>query len=184
MTKKDWWPFQRAEVLFSMVLCLIILSLSGCKQKVKQVAINLDDFRKEMLEANQRLVQSESHQIDSFIQQHAFHMDVTGTGLRFEIIKAGKQRKTQPDDEVAIRYKAWLLNGTLCLETKSDQPEVLKLGRNMQIKGVEEALLMMTEGETVRIIVPSYLAYGMKGNGDLIPAAVSLYYELNLIGIK
>ena len=47
------------------------------------------------------------------------------------------------------------------------------------IKGFEEALLMMNEGEKIQIIIPYNLAYGTAGNST-IPGYCPIYFELEV----
>jgi len=48
------------------------------------------------------------------------------------------------------------------------------------IKGFEEALLLMNEGEKMQIIIPYALAYGTTGN-TTIPGYCPLYFELEVV---
>lgn len=146
--------------------------------------IDETDLRERILDANKKMLMAESNIIDSFIAAHNYQMKITGTGLRYEIVKNIKSKKAKPGDEVMIRYKAYLLDGSLCQETDAKLPQVVVLGEARLTKALEEVLLLMDEGDVARIISPSYLAYGMRGDAKLIPATAVLYYELNLMSIK
>ncbi len=182
------WMFTHSisnmKVCMWTCLCFIMLLSYSCEEKRKPVTVDVEKLKEQMMEANRRLVKSESLMIDSFITKNGYKMETTGTGLRFASMKSGKGSKAEAGDTLMIAYQIWLLNGTLCEESKPDQPLVLIIGENKHTKGFEEAILKMTEKETARIIVPSYLAYGMKGDGNLIPAASPLHCVLTLIDIK
>ncbi len=164
--------------------CFVVLFSYSCEEKKKPVTVDVEKLKEQMVEANRRLVKSESLMIDSFISKNGYKMETTGTGLRFASMKSGKGSKAEVGDTLMISYQIRLLNGTLCEESKPDQPLVLIIGQNKHTKGFEEAILKMNEQETARIVVPSYLAYGMQGDGNLIPAASPLHCVLTLIDIK
>ncbi len=173
-----------AKLLYVLRIGILLFFVFSCKEGRQAVVVDESKMNELLLQANKNLIHFETNAIDSFVLSHSFNMEVTGSGLRYEIIKKENGRKPKVGDELMIRYKSWLLDGTLCEETQENIPQILILGKGVQIKGVEEMLLLMSAGETARMIVPAHLAYGMRGDGKIIPPQSSLYYEINLIAIK
>ncbi|TAH38795.1 MAG: hypothetical protein EYC69_14000 [Bacteroidetes bacterium] len=163
---------------------LLVISSLSCKEKRKEIHIDENELREQLMDANKNLLRSEFHLIDSFIQAHNYQMKETGSGLRYQIVKNVEGRQAIAGDEVLIRYKAFLLNGELCQQSPNAGPEEVKLGEARLNRGLEEALLLMKEGEVARLVIPSHLGYGIRGDGKLIPPASILYYEINLMAIK
>ena len=109
---------------------------------------------------------------------------VTETGLQYRVLQAGKENARKPTwaSTVNVRYRGTLIDGTVFDETKpSDPPAEFEAGG--VIKGWQEALTMMREGEKWETVIPSELAYGCKGKGDIKPNQV-LVFEIELLKIK
>lgn len=51
------------------------------------------------------------------------------------------------------------------------------------IPGFKEGLLEMSIGDKATLFIPSHLAYGEQGAGDVIPPNSDLIFELELVGI-
>lgn len=133
-------------------------------------------------EANKRLVKEESEQIDAFNLRHHFIMEMTGTGLRYDIYVHGKGSMTPAiHDEVMINYRLFFLDGTLCTKTDSLHPLTFRLGEGVETRGLEEGLMLMKEGDKARLVVPAHLAYGLTGDGNKIPPASTLFYDVELL---
>ena len=53
----------------------------------------------------------------------------------------------------------------------------------MMIPGFEEAVKMMNKGEKAIVLIPSNLAYGPDGRGEILPSS-PLIFELELVEIE
>jgi len=58
--------------------------------------------------------------------------------------------------------------------------EVIQLGKKMNIKGLEQAVTRIKVGSTIKLWIPSRLAYGQRGAGNLIPPNQDLVFNLML----
>ena len=75
-----------------------------------------------------------------------------------------------------------LIDGTLFdSSVKRGQPAVF--GVNQVIPGWVEALQLMSEGAKWKLYIPSDLAYGAQGAGELIPPHSALIFEVELIQV-
>lgn len=63
------------------------------------------------------------------------------------------------------------------------QPLTFTVGAGQVIKGWDQGLLGMCEGEKRRLVIPPELGYGASGAGDKIPAGATLIFETELIKI-
>jgi FKBP-type peptidyl-prolyl cis-trans isomerase FklB len=109
---------------------------------------------------------------------------VTETGLQYRVLSAGKETARKPTwaSTVQVRYRGTLVDGKVFDETKSGEPPA-EFEAGGVIKGWQEALTMMREGEKWETVIPSELAYGCKGKGD-IKADQVLVFEIELLKIK
>ena len=55
---------------------------------------------------------------------------------------------------------------------------------NQVIKGWTEALQLMKEGAKWELFIPSELAYGDRGAGNVIPGGAVLIFTLELLKVK
>ncbi|MBB4212648.1 FKBP-type peptidyl-prolyl cis-trans isomerase [Rhodothalassium salexigens DSM 2132] len=103
------------------------------------------------------------------------------SGLRYKVLTAGGGAQPGPGDMVRVHYEGRLADGTVFDSTYDrDKPAVFAV-RGV-IRGWQEALLMMREGDKWLLEIPSYLAYGKNGT-DTIPPDADLTFEVELIKI-
>ncbi len=104
------------------------------------------------------------------------------SGLQYKILKAGTGEKPTLDDSVVCNYKGTLINGT-----EFDASEKHGGPATFPVKGViagwTEALQLMPAGSKWQLFVPSNLAYGPQGPGDIGPNA-TLIFEVELVSIQ
>ncbi len=101
------------------------------------------------------------------------------SGLQYEIIKEGNGEKPKATDQVKVDYEGKLIDGTLFdSSVKRGQPAVF--GVNQVIPGWVEALQLMPAGSKWRLFIPSDLAYGAQGAGEMIPPHSTLVFDVEL----
>ena len=104
------------------------------------------------------------------------------SGLQYKILKAGTGEKPTLDDTVVCNYKGTLINGTeFDASEKHGGPATFPVKR--VIAGWTEALQLMPVGSKWQLFVPSNLAYGAQGPGDIGPNA-TLIFEVELVSIQ
>ncbi len=110
-------------------------------------------------------------------------------GLQYYIINHGTGDTTpSPGQAVDVHYTGWLDDGGQ-QGTKFDssvdrgRPFTFVVGVGHVIKGWDEAVLEMREGEKRYIILSSDLGYGSRGTGP-IPGGATLRFEVELLKIK
>jgi len=104
------------------------------------------------------------------------------SGLQYKILKTGTGDKPTADDTVVCNYKGTLINGT-----EFDASEKHGGPLTFPVKGViagwTEALQLMPVGSKWQLFVPSNLAYGPQGPGEIGPNA-TLIFEVELVSIQ
>ncbi len=104
------------------------------------------------------------------------------SGLQYEVIKEGNGKKPKATDRVRCHYEGTLINGTL-FDSSIQRGEPAVFGVNQVIAGWVEALQLMSEGAKWRLFIPSDLAYGANGAGEMIPPHSTLIFEVELIEV-
>jgi len=92
---------------------------------------------------------------------------------------------------VAVHYQGWLYDdeaeenkGFEFDSSRSREPLTIPLGAGVVVKGMEEGVIGMKTGGLRTIIIPSELAYGDKGAGNVIPPDAALIFEVELMDVR
>ena len=104
------------------------------------------------------------------------------SGLQYEILKKGAGAKPKATDNVKCHYHGTLVNGTV-FDSSVQRGEPATFGVSQVIQGWVEALQLMEKGSKWRLFIPSDLAYGANGAGDVIGPNSTLIFEVELIDI-
>nr|XP_039260369.1 peptidyl-prolyl cis-trans isomerase FKBP2-like [Styela clava] len=92
-------------------------------------------------------------------------------------------RKAKKGDVLDMHYTGTLEDGTkFDSSVDRDQPFTFTLGVGQVIKGWDQGLLGMCEGEKRKLKIPSDLGYGDRGSP--IPGGATLIFEVELLKIK
>lgn len=106
----------------------------------------------------------------------------TASGLQYKIIKEGTGAQPTAADEVTVHYTGRLMDGTV-FDSSVDRGEPATFPLGQVIPGWTEGLQLMKEGGKTEFVIPSRLAYGPKGAGDMIPPNATLRFEVELIKV-
>ena len=107
---------------------------------------------------------------------------VTPSGLQYEILVEGTGRQPYVSDTVIVHYQGCLVDGNIFDSSyERGLPETVPL--QAVIPGWSEGLTLMREGGKSRLYIPSALAYGEMGAGDIIPPYSVIIFEIELIEI-
>ena len=104
------------------------------------------------------------------------------SGLQYEVVREGNGRRPKATDRVRCHYEGTLIDGTL-FDSSVKRGEPAVFGVNQVIKGWVEALQLMSEGAKWKLYIPSELAYGAQGAGEMIPPHSTLIFEVELIEV-
>ena len=124
----------------------------------------------------------------------------TSTGLKYIITQKGKGKKPAAGSIVYIHYAGFLENGTLFDSSLEDVsktfgkfdparaaanqyvPISFQIGKkDGLIPGFIEGIEKMSIGDKAVLFIPSYLAYGVAGAGDVIPPNTNIIFEIELM---
>ena len=120
-----------------------------------------------------------------FLEENKAKKGVTTTasGLQYEVIKEGDGPSPRDTDTVKVHYRGTLIDGTeFDSSHKRGKPATFPVNR--VIKGWTEALQLMKVGSVCKLVIPSDLAYGSRGAGNLIGPDATLIFEVELLGIE
>ena len=102
------------------------------------------------------------------------------SGLQYQVLQNGEGAKPTASDKVKCHYHGTLINGTVFdSSVQRGQPAVF--GVSQVIPGWVEALQLMSVGSKWRLFIPSELAYGEQGAGDVIEPNSTLIFDVELL---
>jgi FKBP-type peptidyl-prolyl cis-trans isomerase FklB len=106
------------------------------------------------------------------------------SGVQYAVLAAGNDKGRKPTwaSTVQVRYRGALVDGTVFDETKPEEPPA-EFEAGGVIKGWQQALVEMREGDKWNVVVPSDLAYGCKGRDRIKPDQV-LVFDIELLKVK
>ena len=129
-------------------------------------------------------VNREDEDIDFFTQRYEWNVKKTGTGLRIEMLRDGEGALIQPEDEVSLEYTTMLLTGDTVYTSRKQGIKEFKVDKSSEIAGLNEAVKMMKKGGEAHLVIPSFLAYGIAGDGERIRGKVSLAMTVKVVDVK
>lgn len=120
-----------------------------------------------------------------FMEENAGKQGVktTASGLQYEVLTKGEGATPTADDKVTVNYRGTLVDGTE-FDSSYKRGEPVSFPVSGVIAGWTEALQLMKEGDKFRLVIPSDLAYGERGAGQLIGPGSTLVFEVELIKVE
>jgi FKBP-type peptidyl-prolyl cis-trans isomerase len=100
------------------------------------------------------------------------------TGLRYIIVEPGGEDKPDADADVVVRYSGVQTNDVV-FDSFSD-PEGVRFNLRRLIPGWQVGIRLIGAGGKIRLFVPSQLAYGPRGTGNICPNS-DLIFDIDLI---
>ena len=141
-------------------------------------------------------IAAEGKQIDAYIAQYGEKAFTTQNGVRMVIVEEeGMGNLLSPGDIIRVDYAGYLLDGTLfdtnmkevarahdMLDANNAYRSMkVQVGTNDVIQGWDEAFKTLSVGTKAVLYIPSPLAYGERGRGDVIPPNSPLRFEITII---
>lgn len=164
-----------------------VLGLSDVLNE-KQPAITYDEA-KQVINAYFMKLQQEKLEInkkagEEFLNINKGRAGVVAlpSGLQYQVLKMGEGDKPKATDKVKCHYHGTLINGTV-FDSSVERGQPAVFGVNQVIAGWVEALQLMPVGSKWRLFIPSELAYGENGAGELIEPNSTLIFDVELLEI-
>ncbi len=113
-------------------------------------------------------------------------MTATPSGLLYKITKSNPEGKApKTGDIVSVHYAGKLTNGQEFDNSfKRGEPIEIPIGVGQVIKGWDEGIQLLKEGESATLLIPSELGYGARGAGGVIPPNAWLIFDVELVKVK
>ena len=150
-----------------------------------QVAMNAMNTAVQEEETTRRTAEAEKNASEgaSFLAENAQKegVQVTESGLQYEVLRDGDGASPTEDDRVSIHYRGTLIDGTEFDSSYGGNPASFAVGG--VIDGFSEGLQLMTVGSQYRFVIPAEMGYGSQGSGRDIGPNATLIFEVELLEI-
>lgn len=172
----------------SILGIIVVLSLccGNCKPKYRQqdkpVVPAVPD-QESILRSNQLIIKHIAESIRNQAVIRSWKLTETGTGLFYQVLhhqKRTNSRNIESGDWVSLKYKISLLDGTVCYSSDNLGPKQFFVEKSEAVAGLHEAIQQMYPGDSALIVIPPQKAYGLAGDGNLIPPGAILVYEIRI----
>ncbi len=140
---------------------------------------------KKQEEARKTIAEKNKKEGEAFLAENSKKEGVKTlpSGLQYKVITEGNGKSPAATDTVTVNYRGTLIDGTeFDSSYKRGKPATFPV--NGVIPGWTEALQLMKEGAKWQIFIPSNLAYGEKGAGNIIGPDATLIFEVELVSVK
>jgi peptidylprolyl isomerase len=116
-------------------------------------------------------------------------MQKSPSGLQWEDVKVGTGATPKASQTCVMHYTGWLWEDGAKgkkFDSSVDRgtPFEFPLGQGRVIKGWDEGVATMKVGGKRKLMIPSALGYGARGAGGVIPPNATLFFEVELLGVK
>ena len=120
----------------------------------------------------------------SFVNIRKFPMAIKVVQGKYDFVE-GNGKKAEAGKTVSVHYTGQLENGkTFDSSYPRKKPIEFPLGKGHVIEGWDEGIALLQVGDKARFVIPSYLGYGSRGAGGVIPPDATLIFDVELMDVK
>ncbi|MGY6567219.1 MAG: FKBP-type peptidyl-prolyl cis-trans isomerase [Halomonadaceae bacterium] len=152
-----------------------------------EMAETLSQFQQDALAARQaeaeQLAERNLAEGQAFLAENAEREEVTITdsGLQYEVLESGDGESPGPSHHVEVHYEGTLVDGTV-FDSSLERGQPLSFRVDQVIEGWQEALQLMSVGDTWMLFIPPELGYGAQGQGPIGPNE-TLIFRVELLDV-
>ncbi|MEO4006048.1 MULTISPECIES: peptidylprolyl isomerase [unclassified Flavobacterium] len=135
--------------------------------------------------SREKRLAEQKRQAEEALEKLAAGFEKTESGLRYKMIQKGNGKQAEKGKTVSVHYSGSLENGMVFDSSyKRKQPIEFPLGKGHVIEGWDEGIALLQVGDKARFVIPSYLGYGSRGAGGVIPPDATLIFDVELMDVK
>jgi FKBP-type peptidyl-prolyl cis-trans isomerases 1 len=152
----------------------------ACQKPTPQIPSNkvaIDNSESQSLLAiNQNLTEKEDSLLKLYAKNSNSGLLKHENGFWYKIVQTAVGKKIIDKSVCHFTYKLSLINGK---ELESGNKKIT-VGKKEVIAGLNEGLKLLHYGDSAIFVIPWYLGYGLKGDGNNIPPYTSLVYQIRV----
>lgn len=167
------------------IIGLLPFLLVACSDPAPQIPnnkIQQENPTESFMELNKEFAAIEDSMISSYMDSLSVPFTTTKSGIRYYITKEGDGDTVSATDDVTYRYSVRMLDGTSC-EKLTDVVKTVNLEKSELERGYREALRLLKVSGTGVFVMPSFMAYGVIGVPNCIPAWTPVECTITLLEV-
>ena len=159
--------------------------MSYFQEKMQAIESAEKAVNQEALAAEKEAGRVNSEKGEAFLIENAKKKDmqVTASGLQYEVLKKGKGPKPTASSTVKVHYTGTNIDGQI-FDSSVERKEPISFPLNAVIPGLTEGVQLMNVGAKYRFYIPQEMAYGPGSPTELIPPYSVLIFEVELLDIE
>jgi len=168
-----------------VVLERVIVFTKGDNYKGYDAEKVFNEGKSKIAENNKVYIQKKEEEEKKYLENLKLDMVTTESGLMYKITKTTDGKSPVSGNNVSVHYTGKLANGHVFDSSLArNEPIEFSVGTGRVIKGWDEGILLLKEGEEATFLIPPNLAYGENGAGGVIPPNAWLIFEVKLVSVK
>lgn len=150
--------------------------------------------KKEFLNKMESMQSAQQKALETYLTENNITATPNADGLYVITQRKGNGPKVQVGSRIKVDYTGYLLDGTIFDSSNKEiaaqngleehDPIEFVVGMANLIKGWDDGLMDMPQGTKAKLIIPSDLAYGAKGSGEMIPPYATLVFDVEILSVK
>jgi FKBP-type peptidyl-prolyl cis-trans isomerase FkpA len=158
----------KRNILFSLIISCALIS-AGCLKSNNSICTN-------------KLPSSEAAAIQAYATTNGYTMSAHSSGIYYQVTATGGGVSPLPNSKIFVRYSGRLISNNSVFDSQTDHTQTGWV-LNTLIPGWQIGLSLVQEGGSIRLIIPSSLAYGCTGYAS-IPKDAVLFFEIDLVDVQ
>ena len=178
----------RINFLCNIFFIFLFFTLLSCNTNKVRYPINKkqhDYYIQKSISLNKKIFIFEDKIIKNYIDGKRLKFKVSPYNF-FYYFKEDNSKsiyKPMEGDKVTLEYKIMDMNDNILYSSDLDGNKTFIVDRSQEIKGINEGVKLMTKGDLVVFLFPSFLAYGVSGDGNKIKYNQPIIFEAKLVFI-
>ncbi|HUM47785.1 MAG TPA: FKBP-type peptidyl-prolyl cis-trans isomerase [Chitinophagales bacterium] len=148
--------------------------------------LSKEDYDQKMMSESTSQLQLEVKNIESYMTQHGLKGIKTPSGIYVVMESEGTGKQPANGSVVKVDYTGRLLTGQQFDSSMEPgrEPYQFEIGTHSVIQGWDEGIPYFKEGGKGKLLIPSALGYGERGNGPKIPPNSTLEFDIHLVEVQ
>lgn len=143
-----------------------------------------EELNRETEIRNMEMEKAEMSKLEEYLKANNISAQPTASGIYYLETKKGTGKAPAENTYLTVHYTVHLLGGEKLFSTVDrGEPVDCKYGSQFENEGFMEVVGMMREGSKANAIVPSAMAFGAQGAGNIVPPFSTLYYDIDLVKV-
>ena len=182
--KENLKTFPDGPVNMEVFTDVLVKALKGDTTLMMNPEDAQNRIQKYVMAVQQRETEALKAEGEKFLSENKTKEGVvtTESGLQYKVLTEGSGAKPTEADQVKVHYTGKLLDGTV-FDSSIQRGEPATFGVTQVIRGWQEVLQLMPVGAKYQVWIPSGLAYGASGAGQMIKPHATLEFEVELLEI-